>query len=73
VFDEPGQQEIQSASLFEFLRSAAECSERGQQVIVATSETLSAVSTALEASSNIVSFPAFILQPLTADAPPKTT
>jgi hypothetical protein len=69
VFDEPGQQEIESASLFEFLRSAAQCSAHGQQVIVATSETLSAVSAALGASSNIVSFPAFILQPLAADPP----
>jgi hypothetical protein len=64
VFDEPGQQEIESASLFEFLRSAARCSARGQQVIVSTSETLNAVDAALGGTSNIVSFPAFILQPL---------
>ena len=64
VFDEPGQQEIESASLFEFLRSAAQCSAHGQQVIVSTSETLSAVYAALGETSNIVSFPAFILQPL---------
>jgi hypothetical protein len=63
VFDEPGQQEIETASLFEFLRSAAHCSERGQQVIVSTSETLEAVRAALRSSSNIVSFPGFILQP----------
>jgi prefoldin subunit 5 len=73
VFDEPGQQEIESASLFEFLRSAAQCSAHRQQVIVSTSETLSAVNAALGASSNIVSFPAFILQPLAADPPPETT
>ena len=69
VFDEPGQQEIESASLFDFLRSAAQCSAHGQQVIVSTSETLSAVSAALGASSNIVSFPAFILQPVSANPP----
>ena len=69
VFDEPGQQEIELASLFDFLRSAAQCSAHGQQVIVSTSETLSAVSAALGASSNIVSFPAFILQPVSANPP----
>ena len=63
VFDEPGQQEIETASLFEFLRSAAHCSERGQQVIVSTSETLEAVRAALRTSANVVSFPGFILQP----------
>jgi hypothetical protein len=68
VFDEPGQQEIESASLFEFLRSAALCSGHDQQVIVSTSETLGAVRAALGANSNIVSFPAFILQPLATDA-----
>lgn len=67
VFDEPGQQEIDSSSLFEFLRSAAQCSTNGQQVIVSTSETLAAVRTAVGMSSNIVSFPGFILQPLAAD------
>ncbi len=72
VFDEPGQQEIEAASLFEFLRSAAHCSTRGRQVIVSTSEPLSAVSTAMGANSNILSFPAFILQPLPADRPPGT-
>lgn len=64
VFDEPGQQEIEVGSLFEFLRSAAQRASQGQQVIVSTSETLDAVNAALGANSNIVSFPAFILQPL---------
>jgi len=72
VFDEPGQQEIESTSLFEFLRSAAQCSTDKQQVIVSTSEELSVVNAVLGASSNIVSFPAFILQPLVADPPLKT-
>jgi hypothetical protein len=72
VFDEPGQQEIESSSLFEFLRSAAQRSAHGQQIIVSTSETLSAVNAALRTSSNIVSFPGFILQPLAADPPPGT-
>ena len=72
VFDEPGQQEIESTSLFEFLRSASQRSAHGQQVIVSTSETLSAVKAALGANSNIVSFPAFILQPLAAVRPSET-
>ncbi|TIS53199.1 MAG: hypothetical protein E5W91_32055 [Mesorhizobium sp.] len=71
VFDEPGQQEIEAASLFEFLRSATRSSSQGQQVIVSTSETLSAVSDALGSSSNIVSFPGFILQPLEATMVPE--
>jgi hypothetical protein len=66
VFDEPGQQEIDSASLFEFLRSAAHSSRSGRQVIVSTSETLDAVRAVLQTGANIVSFPAFILQPLEA-------
>lgn len=66
VFDEPGQQEIESTSLFEFLRSAARGAAAGRQVIVSTSETLDAVSSALGGAANIVSFPAFILQPLKA-------
>ena len=70
VFDEPGQQEIESGSLFNFLRSAARCSSRGQQVIASTSETLDAVTAALGTTSNIVSFPAFILQPLASGPPP---
>lgn len=65
VFDEPGQQEIESASLFEFLRSAAEPLDRARQVIVSTSEPLDAVTAALDTHANVVSFPGFILQPLT--------
>lgn len=64
IFDEPGQQEIEAASLFEFLRSAARSATTGQQVIVSTSETFDAVSSAMKGMANIVSFPAFILQPL---------
>jgi hypothetical protein len=64
VFDEPGQQEIETASLLEFFHSAANCSSRGQQVIISTSETLEAVKEAVGTSANIVSFPGFILQPL---------
>ena len=64
IFDEPGQQEIETLSLSEFLRSAARSSDHGRQVIVTTSETFELVSGILGESSNIVSFPAFILQPL---------
>ncbi len=64
IFDEPGQQEVDSSSLFEFLRSASQSAENGQQVIVSTSETFDAVSEALGDTANIVTFPGFILQPV---------
>ncbi|MFG1268903.1 hypothetical protein V5F40_13165 [Xanthobacter sp. DSM 14520] len=64
IFDEPGQQEVESSSLFEFLRSASQSAQNGQQVLVSTSETYEAVSTTLGDSANIVSFPGFILQPI---------
>lgn len=64
VFDEPGQQEIDSKDLFEFLRSAAKSAMRGQQVIVSTSEEFTHVDAELRGKANIVGFPAFILQPL---------
>lgn len=64
IFDEPGQQEVESSSLFEFLRSASQSAQNGQQVIVSTSETYEAVSAKLGDSANIVSFPGFILQPI---------
>lgn len=70
IFDEPGQQEIEAASLFEFLRSAARSAANGQQVIVSTSETLDAVCSAVKDTAHIVSFPAFILQPLHAEPDP---
>lgn len=64
IFDEPGQQEVESSSLFEFLRSASQSAQQGQQVLVSTSETYEAVSATLGDSANIVSFPGFILQPI---------
>ncbi|MFN7322150.1 MAG: hypothetical protein ACK5TM_14145 [Methylobacterium sp.] len=64
IFDEPGQQEVESSSLFEFLRSASQSAQNGQQVLVSTSETYEAVSATLGESANIVSFPGFILQPI---------
>lgn len=64
IFDEPGQQEVEASSLFEFLRSASQSAQTGQQVIVSTSETYEAVSATLGESANIVSFPGFILQPI---------
>ena len=63
VFDKPGQQEIETASLFEFLRSAAQCSERGQQAIVDIGDARSSARGAgdfLECSE----LPGFILQPM---------
>lgn len=68
IFDEPGQQEVESSSLFEFLRSASRSAQNGQQVLVSTSETYEAVSVTLGDSANIVSFPGFILQPIEADS-----
>lgn len=65
IFDEPGQQEIDSASLFSFLRSAGDLFDRERQVIVSTSESRVAVREALADSANIISFPGFILQPTT--------
>lgn len=64
IFDEPGQQEVESSSLFEFLRSASQSAQNGQQVLVSTSETYEAVSATLGDGANIVSFPGFILQPI---------
>lgn len=64
IFDEPGQQEVESSSLFEFLRSASQSAQNGQQVLVSTSESYEAVSSTLGNSANIVSFPGFILQPI---------
>jgi predicted nucleic acid-binding Zn-ribbon protein len=68
IFDEPGQQEVESSSLFEFLRSASQAAQHGQQVLVSTSETYEAVSATLGESANIVSFPGFILQPIGTDS-----
>lgn len=67
IFDEPGQQEVESSSLFEFLRSASRSAQNGQQVIVSTSETFEAVSATLGDSANIISFLGFILQPIGTD------
>lgn len=64
IFDEPGQQEVESSSLFEFLRSASKSAQNGQQVIVSTSETYDTVSSLLGDSANVVSFAGFILQPI---------
>lgn len=68
IFDEPGQQEVESSSLFEFLRSASQSAQNGHQVLVSTSETYETVSATLGDSANIVSFPGFILQPIATRA-----
>lgn len=64
IFDEPGQQEIDSASLFAFLKRAGAASQSGGQVIVSTSEPLSLVETEMRDRAQIIDFPGFILQPL---------
>jgi hypothetical protein len=66
IFDEPGQQEVESSSLFEFLRSASQSAQNGQQVIVSTSENYDTVSSQLGDRANVVSFAGFILQPIDA-------
>ncbi len=60
----PGQQEIESGSLVEFLRSAALTPSHNRQIVVSTSETLTAVQSAVGSMANIISFSGFILQPL---------
>lgn len=63
VFDEPGQQEIDSASLFAFLRRASESADGLGQVIVSTSEPIELVREEMAGKARIVDFPGFILQP----------
>lgn len=69
IFDEPGQQEVESSSLFAFLRTASRASQYGYQVVVSTSETYEAVAEALAEGANIVSFSGFILQPIRPEVP----
>ncbi|QGN54236.1 hypothetical protein [Novosphingobium sp. Gsoil 351] len=62
IFDEPGQQEIDSGSLFAFLKRSATAAQTGQ-VIVSTSEPLVSVRHEMGTSGQIIDFPGFILQP----------
>ena len=68
IFDEPGQQEIDSGSLFAFLKRAATAAQAGQ-VIVSTSEPLASVRQEMGTRGQIIDFPGFILQPAVNDAP----
>ncbi|WP_162630086.1 hypothetical protein [Azospirillum ramasamyi] len=63
IFDEPGQQEIDSVSLFTFLKRAAQSTRSGGQIIVSTSEPLPLVQHEMKDRAHIVDFPGFILQP----------
>lgn len=63
IFDEPGQQEIESRSLFAFLRRAGDAAHGGGQVIVSTSEPLALVQREMGGRAHIIDFPGFILQP----------
>lgn len=63
IFDEPGQQEIDSGSLFAFLKRAGVAALAGGQVIVSTSEPLSLVRQEMGEHAQIIDFPGFILQP----------
>ena len=64
IFDEPGQQEIDSGSLFAFLKRAAAAAQDGGQVIVSTSEPLPLVQLEMTQRAHIIDFPGFILQPV---------
>jgi hypothetical protein len=63
IFDEPGQQEIDSGSLFAFLKRAGVAAKAGGQVIVSTSEPLALVEREMANHARIIDFPGFILQP----------
>ncbi|MEQ1541180.1 MAG: hypothetical protein ABL926_02900 [Novosphingobium sp.] len=63
IFDEPGQQEIDSGSLFAFLKRAGAAALARGQVIVSTSEPLALVQQEMGEHAQIIDFPGFILQP----------
>ena len=65
IFDEPGQQEIESTSLFAFMKDAGKTSRSDKQIIMSTSELLESVTSTLSSDANIISFQGFILQPVT--------
>jgi hypothetical protein len=65
IFDEPGQQEMETASLISFLRLGASDLASNQQVLVATSEGLETLKLALTGyNARIVAFDGFILKPV---------
>lgn len=63
VFDEPDQQEIEPESFASFLRRSADLGS-GQQVIIATSESLSTVAKTIGIDGNIVNFNGLMLKPV---------
>jgi hypothetical protein len=65
IFDEPGQQEMETASLISFLRLGASDLASTQQVIAATSEALETLKLALTGyNARIIDFDGFILKPV---------
>ena len=64
VYDEPGQQEIDAQSLYAFLQDGAGEKRSDRQIIISTSEPLSAVETAVGSGGRVIPFQGFILQPL---------
>jgi hypothetical protein len=65
IFDEPGQQEIEAQSLYSLMKWSAQSLATDQQLIMATSEPLERLTSALSGTNaNIVSFDGFILQPI---------
>lgn len=65
IFDEPGQQEIESASLHAFLSWSAGNLPEEQQVIIASSEEKVSIENAIAGTSaRVIDFEGFILQPI---------
>lgn len=64
ILDEPGQQEVDMNSLYAFLQDGARQKVQSRQIIISTSEPLTAIKSAVGESANIVAFDGFILQPL---------
>lgn len=65
VFDEPGQQEVEEANLFEFLKWLSTNLSGEQQVIVATSEPVEKIYNNLNRDRiSLTAFEGFILKPL---------
>jgi predicted nucleic acid-binding Zn-ribbon protein len=66
IFDEPGQQEIETQSLLALLTWSADKLDDDQQAIIATSESLTNIAEALRGKKvTLINFDSFILQPLT--------
>jgi DNA repair exonuclease SbcCD ATPase subunit len=61
IYDEPGQQEIESPSLYSFITSSLQNS--GSQIIISTSEPLESIYQITQGRGNIIPFSGLIIQP----------